>query len=171
MKCGLLSLHPFNQFLDPIKHGLIRDAGRHVLVMLDLAVEFVALVTHGTHLKVTGGKQPATCYLMNAAGLFCFNQITGGLRRWFRDHAASLYLVGDGSGRLLGQRAYQHWSAPKLDRILARKALGLSDGLAIISANHRLIPDEVPLRSHHVSAVFWHHRGACKPGDVSHSCM
>jgi hypothetical protein len=25
--------------------------------MLDLAVEFDALVTHGTHLKVTGGKQ------------------------------------------------------------------------------------------------------------------
>jgi hypothetical protein len=134
-------------------------------------VTFMSFFAKGTHLKVTGGKQPATCYLMNAAGLFCFNQITGGLRRWFRDHAASLYLVGDGSGRLLGQRAYQHWSAPKLDRILARKALGLSDGLAIISANHRLIPDEVPLRSHHVSAVFWHHRGACKPGDVSHPCM
>jgi hypothetical protein len=51
---------------------------------------------------------------MNAAGLFCFNQITGELRRRFRDHAASLYLVGDGSSRLLGQRAYQHWPAPKL---------------------------------------------------------
>jgi hypothetical protein len=41
-----------------------------------------------------------------------------------------VYLVGDGSGRLLGQRAYQHWSAPKFDRISARKALSLSDGLA-----------------------------------------
>jgi hypothetical protein len=57
MERSLLSLHPLNQFLDPIKHRLVGDAGRHVPVMLDLAVEFDALVTHGTHLKVTGGKQ------------------------------------------------------------------------------------------------------------------
>jgi hypothetical protein len=34
------------QFLDPVEYLLIRDAGRHVLVMLDLAVEFDALLTH-----------------------------------------------------------------------------------------------------------------------------
>jgi hypothetical protein len=46
MKCGLLSPHPLNQFLDPIKERLIGDAGRHTLVMLDLGVKFDALVTH-----------------------------------------------------------------------------------------------------------------------------
>jgi hypothetical protein len=46
MKRHLLSLHSLNQFLDPIKHWLIRDAGRHVPVMLNLAVEFGALFTH-----------------------------------------------------------------------------------------------------------------------------
>jgi hypothetical protein len=49
MKCDLLSLHLLNQYLYPIKHLLIRDAGRHVPVMLDLLVEFDARLTHGTH--------------------------------------------------------------------------------------------------------------------------
>jgi hypothetical protein len=48
MKCGLLGLHPLNQFLDPGKHSLIANSGRHALVMLDLVVEFDALLTHGT---------------------------------------------------------------------------------------------------------------------------
>jgi hypothetical protein len=73
VKCDLLSLHPLYQFLDPIKYWLIRDAGRHVSVMLDFTVEFDTLFTHGTRLKVTGGEKLATCYLMTAAGLFCFN--------------------------------------------------------------------------------------------------
>jgi hypothetical protein len=46
VKCCLLGLHPLYQFLDPIKRSLIGNSGRHVLVMLDLAVEFDALVTH-----------------------------------------------------------------------------------------------------------------------------
>jgi hypothetical protein len=41
-------------------------------------VTFMSFFAKGTHLKVTGGKQPATCYLMNAAGLFCFNQLRAG---------------------------------------------------------------------------------------------
>jgi hypothetical protein len=73
VKCGLLCLHPLDQFFDPLKHKPIRDAGRHVTVMLDFTVEFDALFTHGTRLKVTGGEKLATCYLMTAAGLFCFN--------------------------------------------------------------------------------------------------
>jgi hypothetical protein len=47
MKRQLLSLHPLNQFLDPIKHGVIGDSRRHETVMLDLAGEFDAL-THGS---------------------------------------------------------------------------------------------------------------------------
>jgi hypothetical protein len=46
MERSLLGLHPLYQFLDPVECLLIRDAGRHVLVMLDLAVEFDALLTH-----------------------------------------------------------------------------------------------------------------------------
>jgi hypothetical protein len=46
MKRGPFSFHPFDQFPDTIKHSLIRDPERHALVMLDLAVEFDALVTH-----------------------------------------------------------------------------------------------------------------------------
>jgi len=46
MKRRLLGLHSLDQFLDPIKHSLISDSGRHALVMLNLAVEFDALVTH-----------------------------------------------------------------------------------------------------------------------------
>jgi hypothetical protein len=46
MKRGPFSFHPFDQFPDTIKHSLIHDPERHALVMLDLAVEFDALVTH-----------------------------------------------------------------------------------------------------------------------------
>jgi hypothetical protein len=45
MKRGFLCLHPRYQFFDPIKGELIGDPGRQALVMLDLAVEFDALVT------------------------------------------------------------------------------------------------------------------------------
>jgi hypothetical protein len=43
---SLLGLHLLYQFLNPIKEIRIGDSGRHALVMLDLAVEFDALVTH-----------------------------------------------------------------------------------------------------------------------------
>ena len=46
VKCCLLSLHPLNQMFDPIKDRLIRDAGRHETVMLNLPVDLVALLTH-----------------------------------------------------------------------------------------------------------------------------
>ena len=46
VKQGLLALYPFYQFLNPIKSIWIDGSGRHALVVLDLAVEFDALVTH-----------------------------------------------------------------------------------------------------------------------------
>jgi hypothetical protein len=46
MKFDLLSLYPLNQMFDPIKSCLIRHAGRHETVMLDLTVEFGAFLTH-----------------------------------------------------------------------------------------------------------------------------
>jgi hypothetical protein len=46
MKRELLSLHLLDQSCDPIKHWLIRDAGRHRTVMLSRLVEFGALFTH-----------------------------------------------------------------------------------------------------------------------------
>jgi hypothetical protein len=54
VKRRLLGLHPRYQFLNPIKHIQIGDSGRHALVMLDLTVEFDALVTRFQvpHLRV-----------------------------------------------------------------------------------------------------------------------
>jgi len=46
MELRLLGLRPFDQNLDPIEHSLIGDPERHTLEMRDLAVEFVALLTH-----------------------------------------------------------------------------------------------------------------------------
>jgi hypothetical protein len=47
MKCGLLTLHPLYQFLDPVECLLIRHAGRYETVMLDPLVDLNALLTHG----------------------------------------------------------------------------------------------------------------------------
>ena len=46
MKGGLVGLQVGDQFFDPIKRLLIGDPGRQVPVVLDLDVEFGALVTH-----------------------------------------------------------------------------------------------------------------------------
>jgi hypothetical protein len=54
MKRQLLSLHPLNQFLDPINRWLICEPGRQETIVLDLAVEFDALVTYGAALS--GGR-------------------------------------------------------------------------------------------------------------------
>jgi hypothetical protein len=42
----LLDIRPFCQFLDPIKHSLIGDSGRHALVMIDLLVDLDALLNY-----------------------------------------------------------------------------------------------------------------------------
>jgi hypothetical protein len=55
VKHSLLSFHPLDQFLDPIKHSLIGYSGRHALVMLDLAINFDALITHRSFAFVRGG--------------------------------------------------------------------------------------------------------------------
>jgi hypothetical protein len=60
MKRQLLSLHPLNQFLDPINRWLICKPGRQETMVLDLAVEFDALVTHGSPFQA-GDARPATC--------------------------------------------------------------------------------------------------------------
>jgi hypothetical protein len=48
VKYVLLSLHPLNQFLDPVKKGLVGGVGRYDTVMLDLLVDLNALLAHGT---------------------------------------------------------------------------------------------------------------------------
>jgi hypothetical protein len=47
MKFDLLRLHPLNQMFDPIKDCLIRHAGRHEAVMLDLTVSSA----HCSHIR------------------------------------------------------------------------------------------------------------------------
>jgi hypothetical protein len=60
VKRELLSLHPLNQFLNPIKQWLIGDAGRHDTVMVDLLVDLDALLTHVPLLQA-GMPTGATC--------------------------------------------------------------------------------------------------------------
>jgi hypothetical protein len=47
VKRGLLGFHLLYQFCDPINRKLIANRSGNALVVLDLAVEFGALVTHG----------------------------------------------------------------------------------------------------------------------------
>jgi hypothetical protein len=51
MKRGLLSLQPLYQILDPVKHWLIGDAGRHETVMFDLLVDLNACSHMGRPLQ------------------------------------------------------------------------------------------------------------------------
>jgi hypothetical protein len=46
VKPSLLALRPLYQFSDPIEQSLIGESGRQTMVMLYLAVEFHALLTH-----------------------------------------------------------------------------------------------------------------------------
>jgi hypothetical protein len=55
MKSDFLSLHLFNQLFDPVEQAAIGGSRRYKAVMLDLPVDFYALLTHGTRLNVTGG--------------------------------------------------------------------------------------------------------------------
>jgi hypothetical protein len=61
VKCCLLILHPLNQLFDPIKDWLICEPGRQQTVMLDLAVEFGALLTHGNSVFARAGRQLGCC--------------------------------------------------------------------------------------------------------------
>jgi hypothetical protein len=58
MKRGFLCLHARYQFFDPIKGALIGDPGRKALLMLDLAVEFDALVTHRNPARIVKRSNP-----------------------------------------------------------------------------------------------------------------
>jgi len=75
VKHSLLSFHPLDQFLDPIKHSLIGYSGRHALVMLDLAINFDALITHRSVTFVRG--RPNSCRLDDAevAILFQYSKL------------------------------------------------------------------------------------------------
>jgi hypothetical protein len=125
--------------------------------------------------KSRGGKQPATSYLMTATGAILFQSNYGRLPRWFRNHAAFVYLVGDGSGRLLGYREYQPGSVPNLYTVALRKNLGFRDGLFIVGARQRLVASEVTVIAHSVSAILRHHRrlqaGRFHPFLHVHSCL
>ncbi|HTF63569.1 MAG TPA: hypothetical protein VK638_12770, partial [Edaphobacter sp.] len=60
VKYVLLSLHPLNQFLDPVKKGLVGGVGRYNTVMLDLLVDLNALLTHGAPFQ-SGDADLTTC--------------------------------------------------------------------------------------------------------------
>jgi hypothetical protein len=131
--------------------------------------------THFSHIapasKPQTAKQPATLSYDGGRAIL-FNQKLRSAACWFRNHAAFVYLMGDGSGPLAGYRAYQPESAPKLYTLAsARENLGLGDGLFIVGTHKRLVPAEMTVISHCVGAILRHHRGACRPEDVSHLSM
>jgi hypothetical protein len=168
VKQQLLDLHPFNQLFNAVNGWLICDPRRQHAVMLDFPVKLDALSTHNRRLK---SRRQATgrLYLMTTESLFCSKLRS--ILYWFRNHAAFVYLMGDGSGLLLGYRAYQSEAAPKLYTVAMCENLGLGEGLFIVGTHKRLVPIEVTVIAYSVSAVVRHYRGACKPGDVSHCCM
>jgi hypothetical protein len=51
MKCGPLGLHVVNELSDSLGCLLVGDAGQKASVVLDLPVEFNALVTH-SHFRI-----------------------------------------------------------------------------------------------------------------------
>jgi hypothetical protein len=68
MKRLLLRRHPLHQFLNPIERSLIGDPRPQTLVMLDLAVEFDAPVTHSDPPFLGREKRPLS--LLRLSGSF-----------------------------------------------------------------------------------------------------
>jgi hypothetical protein len=96
VKHSLLSFHLLYQFLDPIKCKLIGDLGRQALVMLDLAINFDALITHRSSAFARG--RPNSCRLddAEAAVLFQYSKL-GPLRVETGQYPPGLLLrVGEG---------------------------------------------------------------------------
>src|ERR1700693_1120595 len=89
VKHSLLSFHPLYQFLDPIKRKLIGDLARQALVMLDLAINFDALIIHRSSAFARG--RPNSCRLddAEAAVLFQYSKL-GPLRGRNRRGPAAL---------------------------------------------------------------------------------
>jgi hypothetical protein len=73
VKCGLLSLRPIDQFLDAIKESLIGESGRDAVEMLNLAVEFDALVTHSIPPFFRPGETTSSCRFTTTERQFSFN--------------------------------------------------------------------------------------------------
>jgi hypothetical protein len=71
VKRSLLHLRLLYQFFDPIEHSLIGNSGRHTLVMLDLAVEFDAPVTHS--IPPFFRQRETTSHFTTIERQFCFN--------------------------------------------------------------------------------------------------
>jgi hypothetical protein len=128
---------------------------------------------HTWHPPQSHRRQPTSHLLSYDGGrAILFNRKLRSAACWFRNHAAFVYLMGDGSGPLARYRAYQPESAPKLYTLaIARENLGFGNGLLIVGARKRFAPVEVTVIAYGVSAVVRHYRGACRPGDVSHCCM
>jgi hypothetical protein len=69
MKCRLLRLQISDHRIKPFNSALIASRQEYSLVMLDLFVEFVALVTHGTHSNREPSHPSLVCLMANTAGM------------------------------------------------------------------------------------------------------
>jgi hypothetical protein len=73
VKCSLLDLRPLYQSPDPIEQSLIGESGRQTMVMLDLAVELDAPVTHSIPPFSRSGKTTFACHFTTTERQFSFN--------------------------------------------------------------------------------------------------
>jgi hypothetical protein len=162
VKRGLLRLHPLDQFLDPIEGALVCNRRRQALVMLDLAVEFDALVTHG-NLRSDCGATLIGCLFKTMKWKNCslgtVNFPATDTYLFLRHHSPVFDLVRNGltAGLLCGIQAFNEpLAAPKLNWIFFNKAFGLFDSFAIVSANERFESYEMPVGPDDVRAVISH---------------
>ena len=74
VKCRLLCLRPLDQFPDSTEQSLIGESGRQTMVMLDLAVEFDAPLTHCIVRPFSRpGETTSSCHFTTTERQFSFN--------------------------------------------------------------------------------------------------
>jgi hypothetical protein len=71
VKRSFFRLQTGDQFFDSIKHSPVVHSGRYPLVMLDLAVEFDALLTHFQFRIARGGRLPLAAFNKMPKRLIC----------------------------------------------------------------------------------------------------
>jgi hypothetical protein len=69
MKCRLLRLQISDHRLKPFNRDLIANGQEYAPVMLDLFIEFVALVAHGNPLEPRTEATLIGCLMMSTAGM------------------------------------------------------------------------------------------------------
>jgi hypothetical protein len=75
MECRRVRPQALYQFLDPVNRGLVGDAGRQAPVMLDLAVDLDAPITHCNSAFARGGPSVAVPNKTTKRLICSFNEL------------------------------------------------------------------------------------------------